>query len=784
MKLYTPDNKKESKTNSCICSIITLLIIIIIIYYIEKLFFMLCCLIVRFSILGIILQIVLHLLTIRNIVYNILFIGQFGLLSRQYVHSFGEAQAKYIYKLLSSLFKSLVYLTEKNTDKNYDKLVEIKKDTQKCINLINYYVNTFSKMKSQFQLSNNQNIFFGNIIELSNKIENNKLIENLSSIIENNLYSSNKFQFPLETQELFEKIFEDLYYPIQNLFDILSNFMNLVNPWYSYKKYKSIFFDDTLGSLNQYHIEMSSDFELEEKKLKVTDGNIVDYIIIKSNDNPQLQNIKKNLIIICGPNGSAYQYFCKNLRLENYLKQGIDVICWNYRGYGFSSGYVTINNIKSDIIDLYNEILSWNKYGKIGVHGISVGGIPACYLANKINDICLLISDRNFGQVDYIVLDHYLGFYLFYFYKFLFMPNTRTIDDFINAKCYKVILNDPNDDIVKDCASLKSLTSEYIIKKYLYKDNDNKYNLNLSNGINDYNDLNNNIDKYDNYSGLELLLDNKDDAIKFKKCLFELGEEFKNDDLEIKEKKSFCKKINIFNFFLKEENPLYSRLQDDNIFNSKTIDFIKENLKTFYDNFESAGDFLINIFKYKDERRQSIFIDNFINNFLIYGIKHNDQNEGFIHFFSTDDREKIITFEIECLNNILNSEAIKLISMKKNIIKNINTIQIFLKQFQKNLKLITFKENKLYPNIELGLKQYENIENLDTTNTDIVDIENENLKLKNNIISNEYEKKLINFGKGNLITLKCGHNHPLYYDELFTLNVHLKKSGILDFYPL
>ena len=784
MKLYTPTNKKESKIKSCSSCLITFLIIIGIIYLIEKLIFMLCCLIVRISIIGIILQISLHLLLIRNIVYNILFVGQFGFLSRQYTHLFGEEHAKCIYKYLSSLFKSLVYLTEKSIEKNYDKLVEIKKDTQKCINLINYYINTFSKMKSKFQLSNNQNIFFENLLEFSNKIERNKLIENISSIIENNSFSSNKIQFQLDTQESFEKIFEELYHPIQKLLDLLANFMNLVNPWYSYKKYKSIFFDDTLGSLNQYHIEMSSDFELEEKKLKVTDGNILDYIIIKSNDNPQLQNIKKNLIIICGPNGSAYQYFCKNLRLENYLKQGIDVICWNYRGYGFSSGYVTINNIKSDIIDLYNEILSWNKYGKIGVHGISVGGIPACYLANKINDICLLISDRNFGQVDYIVLDHYFGFYLFYFYKFLFMPNTRTIDDFINAKCYKVILNDPNDDIVKDCASLKSLTSEYIIKKYLYKDNDNKYNLNLSIGINDYNDLNNNIDKYDNYSGLELLLDNKDDAIKFKKCLFELGEEFKNDDLEIKEKKSFCKKINIFNFFLKEENPLYSRLQDDNIFNSKTIDFIKENLKTFYDNFESAGDFLINIFKYKDERRQSIFIDNFINNFLIYGIKHNDQNEGFIHFFSTDGREKIINFEIECLNNILNSEAIKLISMKKNIIKNINTIQIFLKQFQKNIKLITFKENKLYPNIELGLKQNENIENLDTTNTDIVDIENENLKLKNNIISNEYEKKLINFGKGNLITLKCGHNHPLYYDELFTLNVHLKKSGILDFYPL
>ena len=122
MKLYTPTNKKESKIKSCSSCLITFLIIIGIIYLIEKLIFMLCCLIVRISIIGIILQISLHLLLIRNIVYNILFVGQFGFLSRQYTHLFGEEHAKCIYKYLSSLFKSLVYLTEKKKKKNYDKL--------------------------------------------------------------------------------------------------------------------------------------------------------------------------------------------------------------------------------------------------------------------------------------------------------------------------------------------------------------------------------------------------------------------------------------------------------------------------------------------------------------------------------------------------------------------------------------------------------------------------------------------------------------------------------------
>ena len=129
---------------------------------------------------------------------------------------------------------------------------------------------------------------------------------------------------------------------------------------------------------------------------------------------------------------------------------------------------------------------------------------------------------------------------------------------------------------------------------------DNKYNVDSSKGINDYNNLNNNNYKYENCSGLELLLDNKDDALTFKKCLCELCEEFISDDFEIKKKKSLCQKLNIFNFFSKEENPLYSRLQEDNIYDSKTIDFIRQNLQIFFDNFESAGDILTHIFKYND----------------------------------------------------------------------------------------------------------------------------------------------------------------------------------------
>jgi hypothetical protein len=111
MKLEPPNDKKNSKSSS----FFLILIVLAIIFLVELLLYFICSL--NFTlpkIIAIFIQIFLHLLLIRNIVYNILFIGQFWFLSRQQVHLIGEEQASFIFKYLSGLFKSLVYLSEKN----------------------------------------------------------------------------------------------------------------------------------------------------------------------------------------------------------------------------------------------------------------------------------------------------------------------------------------------------------------------------------------------------------------------------------------------------------------------------------------------------------------------------------------------------------------------------------------------------------------------------------------------------------------------------------------------
>ena len=61
----------------------------------------------------------------------------------------------------------------------------------------------------------------------------------------------------------------------------------------------------------------------------------------------------------------------------------MDILFWNYRGYGFSEGSADFTNVCDDIINIYDYISENYQYNRILVHGLSIGGVPACYLSAK-----------------------------------------------------------------------------------------------------------------------------------------------------------------------------------------------------------------------------------------------------------------------------------------------------------------------------------------------------------------------------------------------------------------
>jgi pimeloyl-ACP methyl ester carboxylesterase len=91
--------------------------------------------------------------------------------------------------------------------------------------------------------------------------------------------------------------------------------------------------------------------------------------------------------------------------LNFFLKRDINVMCWNYRGYGESDKgwFATLNPARSKmdaervLAFVVNDL---QIKGKIGIYGRSIGGITACHLASKFYDIVeVLICDRTLSEL-------------------------------------------------------------------------------------------------------------------------------------------------------------------------------------------------------------------------------------------------------------------------------------------------------------------------------------------------------------------------------------------------
>lgn len=160
-------------------------------------------------------------------------------------------------------------------------------------------------------------------------------------------------------------------------------------------------------------------------------------------------------VLFCNPNAGFYEYlYVQNEWISMYYELGLNVFIWNYRGYGRSEGSPDIKRLRIDGEIIVHYMRSQLKLGKIAVHGESLGGCIACYLAKRTN-LDFLFADRSPASIQDV------GFFKFgkfgYWALKVFLNNDcDAVDDFLGTRCYKVISADPNDAIIGDIASLKS----------------------------------------------------------------------------------------------------------------------------------------------------------------------------------------------------------------------------------------------------------------------------------------------------------------------------------------
>ena len=181
-------------------------------------------------------------------------------------------------------------------------------------------------------------------------------------------------------------------------------------------------------------------------------------------------------ILVCNPNAMYYQHMVNHphaFYLRFFLNRNINVMLWNYRGYGLSNGTPDPYNVKTDsevILQFMKDTMKLK--GKFGAYGRSLGGLATTHLADKLN---LIIADRTFYDFD-ILADR--KFYSLYS-KHLFRLGTckwRSINhsNIIHKgtdSCYKVIMIEKNDEIVEVHSSLMTGVAKELYRRSKHKIN-------------------------------------------------------------------------------------------------------------------------------------------------------------------------------------------------------------------------------------------------------------------------------------------------------------------------
>ena len=766
-------NDEELSTSSKIklyaFDILKKILIIILIYYIEKLLYMILTFILYFSFLSISFQIFLHLLLLRYLVLKVAFAGLSFFISRNIQYKRGIIQASYILKELNILKSSFSLLFDESKPVEEIKYFNIlQRNMKSSILIINKFWQVFHKMKEKFNsLTYDQNIFYNNISNLKISLEKSKILNFLNDVIKKlkeenasdikNISTKERDEI-IERKNSIKKILDaNTNNIINNLITQLIDYIGEDYYLYSPRYIRNYFFNFLFASIQQFDVELDSYFIFEQKNLITKDGKAtLDYIIIKNKLNTK--NSQKKLMIICGPNAEPYQIFARNISLNIYLNKGIDLLCWNYRGYGFSTGKADFNNLKEDIIDIYTEIKNHYNYESIGVHGISLGGVPACYLAGKEKGIKLLVSDRNFSEIENIAKNFFLGKYLSLLYKLLLIPSSGNVENYLNAKCEKILLNDPCDEIVNEEGSLKTMISEKLISKYIYinknlenemiemKNIDTVETIDTSINSNNFDDNqieieddeDNNILKNKEQTNYNLIsLNNNINGITDENLLTKENNFTMLDILLSEDKKDFISNIIKISQFL-------NSIDEKEISQQNIKEYINTQIFEIFINFKSAGDSLYRITKINDNKyNQNLFIENFFNNLFIWGTYDKLDDYGSI-YNSTEFIENMLEKNINLINSFLNSENI--INFKNlEIIKYINSFFDYLIIIKKRIKSIVIKTDNKIISLNEGEK---------------------------------FENELIKLGKGYLVSLNCGHNGLLSEEEDIVFKFYLNKSEL------
>ena len=645
--------------------IIFILFMIVIMIFIEKILIKIFLYFIPSYLFLILIWIFLHLILLRYLVYSSIYPGKNFFVEFYLQKFYGKNRAKVFWNSLENFKGRINKILQSNKSSNEEEK-NSPPTSENRSKVSSRYAQIYLKIKEDFgKLNNYETEFLNKLLCFISSIENSSLQENSKKYL-------SKEQIYLSQKDIND--YENIIKEANNIQQLLNEFRGDIKIEFKFQsilKYlKNYFFNNILCSKKFSRISVLLKINnSKEIKIKNKDNLEIDCFIIYSNKKEEENKIiSSNLVIICGPNLTPFESFINSWNLDSlYLSNDTDILLWNYRGYGFSEGSANFTNVCQDILCIYDYMTENYNYNKIIVHGLSIGGIPSCYLASK-RKINLLIADRTFGSVQSFIDSFQFGNkILYYLARILLIPFVNNIKNFMGANCKKILLNDPEDNIIGDNFCLKTSISKKIIYEIFVLQ---KNELNIRNIVS-YNILNYALEPeqynqiYDSFKYTIKFLRNKVKNYFDNKEDLAIDKEF-NNDIEQN---------------LNDNNQNFENIDINNI----SLDVLKRISNNFYkkiynlfNNFNSAGDYLINFTN--DNSNSLSHLNNFFNNLFIYGCE--DLSKLEYSLCNIDSVNEMLNYFIQEADNFLNSEENKQLS-EYNIYKHFS----FFVKCIKNLKI-------------------------------------------------------------------------------------------------
>ena len=705
--------------------IVGLLFSTVIIIFLEKISIKIFLFFIPSYFFLIFFWIIIHLVLLKYLIYTFIYPGKNFLVNFYLRSVFGKMRAKsfnYSLELFQNRIDKILQANKNIENPNRLNISTSNSQINKS-KVSSKYVDIYEQIKEHFgELNSYEKEFLDKLQIFKTSIENSSLQENFKKYYHKE---------PIFISEKDTKDYENIKNSAKEIQKLLNEYRGEWNEFgfnNIFKYLKNIFYNDILSSKKFIRTNaLITKPNSEEIIIKTKDDFDLDCLLIYSNKKNQKIS-SKNLVIVCGPNLTPFENLINSWDIDNlYLMNDIDILFWNYRGYGFSEGDADFDNVCTDILDIYDFVLEHFHYNKIAVHGLSIGGVPASYLSNKRN-INLIIADRTFGSVEDVINTFPFGNkVLYYLAKILFFPFVNNTENFMKSNCKKILMNDPEDRTIIDTFSLKTNISKIIIHE-LFVEKHPKLNTKniISDNILDYAlEPDQSKEIFSAFKYTINFLKNKS-----------INESNNNQDIILLEKTN----VNSNNYISDEKvQKLTDNLNSNNIISSENnaiqislkdiSDIFYTKIKTLYSKFNSAGDYLI---KFTDYMNNQAHFNNFFNNLFVYGSEDTNMLDySLCNIHCVDEMLNNFVKEAE---NFLNSERIRAYS-DYHIYKNFS----FFVECIKNLKIFILSIN------------LENIER-------------------------EWFFEL----KGKLIPLNCGH--ILFYDdkELDTFKF-LIKEDLIDY---